>query len=361
MQRIHKIYIQKFSSYEEATKNLIELNNKFKGRVKVYQIKSYLSLPFFRKRYKVIYTLEEVRKKYSGISLPRFERHKEIQKIKGNVESIVEKKLNLLYPQLSNPLSIQSLAGNITSSFFEPQLIKRAIESGCLSSDIIAEIKKGLAKTIHEVLGPPAPLQIEHERKVIALIGPTGVGKTTTCVKIGTKFFIERVPLSFITLDLFRAGADQQLASFTEHMGIRCRKIRDTNEVSDVLRKIESSKLIIIDTIGASQYDNEKLSHIKRILDMIKPTEMFLVIPLNYSYDAALDVIEKFSIFNFNRIIISKVDEATEKSYSLLFSIRVNIPSALISYLTCGQYPQDIVEFQPEKFVEPILSHYFKL
>lgn len=360
MQRIHRIYTEKFGSYDQAKERLINLNRKFSGRIKVNDVSSYISLPFFKRGYKVVYTIEDSSKNRLK-SKKRYVVNKDVNEVKNSVEKIVQKTLNLIYPTIQNTYAINNMGNSLTARLLDGEFLKNAVNSGCVSKEILAELRKGVEKYIYNTIGGGVPLELNSERKVVALVGPTGVGKTTTCVKIGTKFFIERVPLSFVTLDLFRAGADQQLSSFTEHMGIKCNKIVDADMTKSIMRKLNNSKLIVVDTIGASQKDDEKLMHIKKILDVINPTEIFLVLPLNYSPDAAIDIIKKFSVFNFNRIVISKADESTEKCYPLLFSIRANAPNAFISYVTCGQYPQDIVEFDPNKFIEPIVSHYFKL
>ncbi len=360
MQRVHRIYTEKFSSYNQAKEHLINLNKKFGGRVKVSNISSYISLPFLRRKHKVVYTIEESPKNIlKGIK--RYGINKEINDVTSSVEKVIRKTLNLMYPDIHNMYAINNMSSNLTTGLLDIEFIKNAINSGCATKELLEKIRKAVEELIQSTIGEGVPLRVGNERKVIALVGPTGVGKTTTCVKIGTKFFIEKVPLSFVTLDIFRAGADYQLSSFTEHMGIECNKIVDAKMAQSVMGKLNKSKLIIVDTIGASQRDDEKLAHIKQVLDVIKPTEIFLVIPLNYSPEVMIDIVNKFSILNFNRIIISKADEATEKCYPLLFSLRANARNAFISYVTCGQYPQDIEEFNSAKFIEPIVSNYFKL
>lgn len=360
MQRIHRIYTEKFSSYEQAKDCLRNLDKKFSGRVKVNNLSSYISLPFFKRRYKVVYTIEDTskdilkNKKFQVVNKSKTD-------IQTNIEKVVQKTLNLMFPTMPNTSIMNSMSGSLVSGFIGSEFFHDVVKSGYISKEVLSEIRSSVQKFVENVIGEGAPLKLGDERKVIALVGPTGVGKTTTCVKVGTKFFIEKVPLSFVTLDLFRAGADQQLSSFTEHMGVKCYKVVDPNMAAGVMKKLDNSKLVIVDTIGTSQKDDEKLIHIKRILDVIKPTDIFLVLPLTYSPEVSIDIINKFSVLNFNRIIISKVDEATEKCYPLLFSIRANASHAYISYITCGQYPQDIMEFEPRKFIEPIISQYLRL
>lgn len=361
MQRIHRIYTEKFTSYEQARKCLIDLNNKFGGRVKVSNITSQLTLPFFKRIYKVVYTIEDkLPPALKKVKKPA-EKNKELTGIQTAIQKMVHNTLKLMYPEIAGNLALRSMSNTLTTTFFSGEFLHNLIKSGCIGEEVLSELKKGAEKFIYNTLGEGAPIRLEEGKKIIALVGPTGVGKTTTAVKIGTKFFVQRVPISFITLDLFRAGADQQLLSFTEHMGVKCQKIVDPAMANSIVKKLDNSKLIIIDTIGTSQKDQEKLTHIKQILDIIKPSEIFLVLPLTYNPETVVDVINKFSILMFNRIIISKVDEATEKCYPLLLSIRTNASFAPISYITCGQYPQDIAEFEPARFIHPILSQCFKL
>jgi flagellar biosynthesis protein FlhF len=178
---------------------------------------------------------------------------------------------------------------------------------------------------------------------VIALVGPTGVGKTTTVAKLAAQFAkrhgAEQVAL--ITTDTFRIGAFEQLATFGRIIGCPVKQAKDHEELALLLTQLAQRKLILIDTAGMSQRDvrlAEKLSalvHNARV-----KIKSYLVLSATSQARVMQETVEHFKRISLSGCIFTKLDECL----SLGEIINVAVQNALpVSYLTNGQrVPEDI-------------------
>lgn len=178
---------------------------------------------------------------------------------------------------------------------------------------------------------------------IIALVGPTGVGKTTTVAKLAAGFAkrhgVDQVAL--ITTDCFRIGAFEQLATFGRIIGCPVKQAKDSEELSILLNQLQQRKLILIDTAGMSQRDlrlAEKLAslvHNSRV-----KIKSYLVLSATAQAKVMQESVQQFKRIGLSGCIFTKLDE----SLSLGEVINVAIQNALpVSYLTNGQrVPEDI-------------------
>lgn len=178
---------------------------------------------------------------------------------------------------------------------------------------------------------------------IIALVGPTGVGKTTTVAKLAAGFAkrhgVDQVAL--ITTDCFRIGAFEQLATFGRIIGCPVKQAKDSEELSILLNQLQQRKLILIDTAGMSQRDlrlAEKLAslvHNSRV-----KIKSYLVLSATAQAKVMQESVQQFKRIGLSGCIFTKLDECL----SLGEVINVAIQNALpVSYLTNGQrVPEDI-------------------
>lgn len=179
---------------------------------------------------------------------------------------------------------------------------------------------------------------------IVALVGPTGVGKTTTVAKLAAQFAkthgAESVAL--ITTDTFRIGAYEQLATFGRIIGCPVKQARDAEELSNLLHQLTGRKLILIDTAGMSQRDvrlAEKLAAL--VHNSRAKIRSYLVLSATSQGRVMQDTVEHFKRISLSGCIFTKLDECL----SLGEIINVAIQNALpVSYLTNGQrVPEDIL------------------
>jgi flagellar biosynthesis protein FlhF len=181
----------------------------------------------------------------------------------------------------------------------------------------------------------------------MVLVGPTGVGKTTTIAKLAAVFGLSSnggppaLSVRMITIDAFRIGARAQIEKYGEIMKFPV-SYADSHES---LRKAialysEGVDLILIDTFGKSPRDAVKLGEMKHILDACGKAEVYLAVTAATTSSNLLETLRQFEPFNYQSVIITKLDE----------TVRVgNVLSALaekgksVSYITDGQgVPKDL-------------------
>ncbi len=187
---------------------------------------------------------------------------------------------------------------------------------------------------------------------VVALIGPTGVGKTTTAAKIAARYALRYGSrhVALVTVDNYRVGAHEQLRTYGRILDVPVKVADSSEELSKVLEDLMDRSLVIIDTAGMSQHD-EKLLQQKRILDSKTITiRKVLLLSATTRLSGMEDVVQAFSVFEPDGCILTKLDEATSLGGAFSASIRNQLP---ITYVCDGQrVPEDIHVARPHSLVE---------
>lgn len=183
--------------------------------------------------------------------------------------------------------------------------------------------------------------------KVISLIGPTGVGKTTCIAKLAViSKILHKLDVGLISIDTYRLGALDQLRIFSEVSNIDLLIAYEPSEMPKMLSKFKKKDLVFIDTVGRSQKNTTLLKGIKDFIDVVNTDEIYLVLNTTSSTKTMFDVANKFKFLNFNGLIFTKLDEAVTYGNILNVSNKFNVP---IKYLTNGQViPDDILAAEPE-------------
>jgi len=181
--------------------------------------------------------------------------------------------------------------------------------------------------------------------KIVALVGPTGVGKTTTMAKLSANYGLkEEKKVGFITLDTYRIAACEQLERFAEIMSAPVETIFTKEEFVKAIKTYEQKgmDLILIDTAGRNQKDTREIRAIKKFLCQrgIK-VDVHLVVSATTKYKDMLDIVEKFDILSPSNIIFTKIDETN--SFGPIVNL-IQKTGKQISYVTNGQnVPDDII------------------
>ncbi len=183
--------------------------------------------------------------------------------------------------------------------------------------------------------------------KIISLIGPTGVGKTTCIAKLAViSKILHKLDVGLISIDTYRLGALDQLRIFSEVSNIDLLVAYEPNEMPKLISKFKKKDLIFIDTVGRSQKNTILLKGIKDFLDAVKTDETYLVLNSAASTKNLNDVASKFKGIGFDGLIFTKLDEAV--TYGNILNV-VNAFGVPIKYLTNGQViPDDIIAADPD-------------
>jgi flagellar biosynthesis protein FlhF len=191
------------------------------------------------------------------------------------------------------------------------------------------------------------------------LVGPTGVGKTTTIAKLAARFTYKsdiKYRVGIITVDSYRLGAVEQLMQYAKMMKLSIEIVEDPLDFSTAIASLKHCDYILIDTAGSSQHDNEKIVKLKQFLDveMHMSIDVTLTIAATTKYEDMRDIYQNFSILGIDSIIATKMDET--KGYGNLFSLIYDNKKP-ISYFSVGQeVPDDLIPATSNFFVDNILK-----
>ena len=176
----------------------------------------------------------------------------------------------------------------------------------------------------------------------IMLVGPTGVGKTTTIAKLATnQKLLNKKKVGLISADTFRIGAVDQLKTFANIAEIPLAVVYTPEDMKAAVRNYGDMDVVYIDTTGRSQRDTARLKDMEKFVASARPQENHLVLSITTRLKDMLDIADKFSVLKYNRLIITKTDETTNLGMILNVVSRISNP---ISYLTTGQNVPDDIE-----------------
>ncbi|MGE5352860.1 MAG: flagellar biosynthesis protein FlhF [Acidobacteriota bacterium] len=190
-------------------------------------------------------------------------------------------------------------------------------------------------------------VQKKQKTKVIALVGPTGVGKTTCIAKLAViSKILHNLNIGLISLDTFRLGAIDQLKIFSEISNIEMRVAYEAQEIPGLIAEFRKKDIVFIDTAGRSQNNTGLLKETSRFLASTKVDEVYLVLSTTSTTKNILDVAQKFRVLNYNGVVFTKLDEAVSFGNILNVTANFNVP---VKYLTNGQIiPDDIIAADPQ-------------
>lgn len=223
------------------------------------------------------------------------------------------------------------------------------LENGAL---VQSEIKKMVASLIR-VRQPK--MDAKGKAKIIALIGPTGVGKTTTLAKLVTSYrFWGKSDTALVSADTYRVAAIEQLKTFAAIAGLPMEAVYQPGAMQNTLSRHLSRDAIFIDTAGRSQADTERLGELADFLKTAEPDEVFLCLAVATRFEEQLDIIERYKNLHPTGIIFTKLDES--RGPGTIINV-LNSTSLPMVYLTCGQnVPDDIVLAKPKRIIDLILN-----
>jgi len=177
---------------------------------------------------------------------------------------------------------------------------------------------------------------------VIALVGPTGVGKTTTIAKLAANFFIvHNLNVALITIDTYRIGASEQLGVYAGLIKAPLELVASAEEFRQALARHNDKDVILVDTTGRSQYNWRGILELAGFFKGVGKVDVELVLSASTKYGDNVAAIDRFGQIGIDRLLFSKIDESCRFGMLLNLSLAKGLP---ISYLTTGQNVPDDIE-----------------
>jgi flagellar biosynthesis protein FlhF len=196
--------------------------------------------------------------------------------------------------------------------------------------------------------------------RIFILVGPTGVGKTTTIAKLAAVYglgFGGQAPqkLSLITIDNYRIGAKMQIETYGEIIGVPVTCVESLEAMRQRIELDSDKDLVLIDTIGKSPKDFVKLAEMRKLLESGgQPTEVHLAVSATTKTKDLREIFQQFEPFGYQSVVLTKLDETSVVGNLLSLLWEKQKP---VSFVTDGQsVPQDIHRASVEKLLKPLLG-----
>ena len=218
-------------------------------------------------------------------------------------------------------------------------------------------IKERLIEQLEKLISTTGPIVRTKSNgpHIVALIGPTGVGKTTTLAKLAANLKLkERHRVGLITLDTYRIAAVDQLKRYADIIGSPLRVVSGADDLREAARAMSDCEFLLIDTAGRSPNDTLKLNELRGVLAAVEPDEVHLVLSATAGQQCLELAVSRFGEVRTDKIIFTKLDEAANVGTLINIVRRVN---KSLSYLTTGQdVPDDIEVGHGRRLAELIMG-----
>lgn len=299
-------------------------------------------------------------KSFGKAVLEQEESQKEEEALLAQLEEM-KKQLYLMQEEISEELD-ESVMQKVKKLFMNKGIAKSWLDDVMMTligSNILDDASLLVSYLLEEI---DESLQIQEETldepKLVMLVGPTGVGKTTTIAKLAARYaYLMDRPyrVALLNLDSYKVGAFEQLGHYADIMQLEHITVESVEDFTLGLEALEEYDIILVDTAGMSPYDTQKFIKTVEFVnsDMPRKMEVNLVFPATVKYEDMDDIYNNFSFLDLHSVIISKFDETKHFGTLLNFMLLYKLP---MGYFSVGQeVPDDLMvaskEFLLEQFI----------
>ncbi len=235
-----------------------------------------------------------------------------------------------------------------------PALARQIANEAAQTNDYEAAWRQVLAILAHR-LQVTSDVVLDHGG-VVALIGPTGVGKTTTIAKLAARFVLRHGArhVALVTTDSYRIGAHEQLRTYARILGLPVRLAANGEELRAALAAFSDKRLILVDSAGMSQRDLRLSEQLALLADGGERLGTYLVLSAASQMSGALEAARAFHGARLRGCIITKVDEAISLGGLLSVVIQQKLP---VAYVSDGQrVPEDLAVARAHSLVSTAVT-----
>ncbi|MGI8978385.1 MAG: hypothetical protein ACR2FY_04080 [Pirellulaceae bacterium] len=272
------------------------------------------------------------------------------------------------------PSRLESLARSITTDethtadahdyrskfredLFQPHRQSAGLDDLCRRAPEQAQVSQATRlRKLEQEICVSGPIRVGGGRpKVVAFVGPTGVGKTTSIAKLAAQYaFQQKCSVGLITVDTFRIAAVEQLRTYAEIMDLPLEVASSPREVGEAMARLGDLDLILMDTAGRSPRDEARMAGLRLLLAEAGVDEVVLVLSATAGLESCQGAAASFSRIGAASLLLTKIDEAV--SLNNLIPVFCN-PHLPLCYVTDGQnVPDDIRTAIPRHLAERILG-----
>jgi flagellar biosynthesis protein FlhF len=268
--------------------------------------------------------------------------------LQGAVEALLGTRLQQPLPaqhQPAQPLLLELLAEELRGEEVgaaEAELILKKLRPAAEGGAGVAELRALLAETIASMVKCTGSLRMKRNgSRIMAVVGPTGVGKTTTIAKLAAMHVLNRrLSVALITTDNFRVGAVEQLKTYAKIMDLPLEVVASSDELASAVARHSDKDLVLIDTAGRSPKDSDRIEELKGFLECYPGIETCLCLSATTRSRELDEIVSVFGELPVSRLLFTKLDESESYGCMVNAYLKHKLP---LCYLTTGQkVPEDI-------------------
>lgn len=258
-------------------------------------------------------------------------------------------------------LVYNKLIDNEVAEVFANQIISE-VENSLVKETQLDNVLAAVYQKIILKLGEPVAIDTESDRKkVVFLVGPTGVGKTTTIAKLASSLkLVKKAKVALMTSDTYRIAAVEQLRTYANILDVPLSVVYTESEVEETLEKLADYDIVLVDTAGRSHKDMEQCEEILRMIDAADPEktgferDVYLVVSATTKYRDLVRITKVYDMLGDYKIIFTKLDETF--GYGNIINIAM-LTGKSLSYTTFGQnVPDDIDVINVQEIAKQLLG-----
>lgn len=192
---------------------------------------------------------------------------------------------------------------------------------------------------------------ISYEKKYINVLGPTGVGKTTTIAKMAARAVLEKKKkIGFITTDTYRIAAIEQLKTYAALLQAPVEVVYNATDYAEAIKKLSHLDLVFIDTAGRNYKEAKYVEDLKSLIQFGEQVESYLVLSLTSKQKDLELIIEQFTNLQVEKFIFTKLDETN--SIGTMFNLMIKYNKGLAYYTNGQEVPEDIEQPDSDNLLE---------